>query len=157
MAYSKQTWATGDTITAEKLNHMEDGIGDFIIGYNITAYNAQTGDITYTRDKTNAEIIEAYNNGKSIKALIIHWEGAETLGLNDRYIPLQTAYYSDATDYAFVFSNYYPAYGTKVGSEDAIVFCDVKIELYVEEGEEGEYVTCELRKTLASFESFPSV
>ena len=28
MAYSKQTWATGDTITAEKLNHMEDGIAE---------------------------------------------------------------------------------------------------------------------------------
>ena len=26
MAYTKQTWATGDTITAAKLNHMEDGI-----------------------------------------------------------------------------------------------------------------------------------
>lgn len=26
MAYEKQTWATGDTITAQKLNHMEDGI-----------------------------------------------------------------------------------------------------------------------------------
>lgn len=28
MSYTKQTWATGDTITAEKLNHMEDGIHD---------------------------------------------------------------------------------------------------------------------------------
>lgn len=26
MAYEKQTWVTGDTITASKLNHMEDGI-----------------------------------------------------------------------------------------------------------------------------------
>ena len=26
MAYSKQTWVTGETITASKLNHMEDGI-----------------------------------------------------------------------------------------------------------------------------------
>lgn len=26
MAYEKQTWSKGDTITAEKLNHMEDGI-----------------------------------------------------------------------------------------------------------------------------------
>ena len=26
MAYEKQTWANGDIITAEKLNHMEDGI-----------------------------------------------------------------------------------------------------------------------------------
>lgn len=28
MAYTKQTWTTGDTITAAKLNHMEDGIAD---------------------------------------------------------------------------------------------------------------------------------
>ena len=28
MSYEKQTWATGDVITAEKLNHMEDGIED---------------------------------------------------------------------------------------------------------------------------------
>ena len=26
MSYEKQTWVTGETITAEKLNHMEDGI-----------------------------------------------------------------------------------------------------------------------------------
>lgn len=28
MSYTKQTWATGDTITAEKLNHIEDGVDD---------------------------------------------------------------------------------------------------------------------------------
>ena len=28
MAYEKQTWADGDVITQEKLNHMEDGIAD---------------------------------------------------------------------------------------------------------------------------------
>ena len=26
MAYEKQTWTTGEVITADKLNHMEDGI-----------------------------------------------------------------------------------------------------------------------------------
>lgn len=26
MAYEKQTWQTGDVITADKLNHIEDGI-----------------------------------------------------------------------------------------------------------------------------------
>lgn len=31
MAYDKQTWANGDVITAEKLNHMEDGIGGVAI------------------------------------------------------------------------------------------------------------------------------
>ena len=28
MSYEKQTWTTGDTITANKLNHMEDGIAE---------------------------------------------------------------------------------------------------------------------------------
>lgn len=28
MSYDKNTWATGDTITAQKLNHMEDGIAN---------------------------------------------------------------------------------------------------------------------------------
>lgn len=28
MAYEKQTWSCGETITADKLNHMEDGIAD---------------------------------------------------------------------------------------------------------------------------------
>lgn len=28
MAYEKQTWECGETITAEKLNHMEDGIAN---------------------------------------------------------------------------------------------------------------------------------
>lgn len=26
MAYEKHTWTTGETITAEKLNHIEEGI-----------------------------------------------------------------------------------------------------------------------------------
>ena len=28
MSYTKQTWATGDVVTAEKMNHIEDGIAD---------------------------------------------------------------------------------------------------------------------------------
>lgn len=28
MSYEKQTWVTGETVTADKLNHMEDGIAD---------------------------------------------------------------------------------------------------------------------------------
>lgn len=36
MSYEKQTWATGDIVTADKLNHMEDGIaagGDLKAAY----------------------------------------------------------------------------------------------------------------------------
>ena len=65
MAYSKQTWATGDTITAEKLNHMEDGIdgagggsgGIFLV--TITP----TGETSATSDKSSSEIITAIGQG----------------------------------------------------------------------------------------------
>ena len=32
MAYTKQTWQCGDTITADRLNHMEDGIAECCSG-----------------------------------------------------------------------------------------------------------------------------
>lgn len=55
MAYEKQTWTTGEVITAEKLNHMEDGIagagGSTIEPITITiTYNSDTE--TYTANKT---------------------------------------------------------------------------------------------------------
>lgn len=36
MSYTKQNWQTGDTITAEKLNHMEDGISGGVLVVLIT-------------------------------------------------------------------------------------------------------------------------
>lgn len=36
MAYEKQTWTTGEVITQEKLNHMEQGIEDGVNGYECT-------------------------------------------------------------------------------------------------------------------------
>lgn len=32
MTYIKTEWQTGDVITAEKLNHIEDGLADLING-----------------------------------------------------------------------------------------------------------------------------
>lgn len=31
MSYEKTTWQTGDTITSEKLNHLEDGVSEAFI------------------------------------------------------------------------------------------------------------------------------
>lgn len=61
MAYTKQTWANGDVITAEKLNHMEDGIESAVPAMFIITLE-QSGD-DYTIDKTMAEIMSAYNSG----------------------------------------------------------------------------------------------
>ena len=48
MAYEKQTWANGDLITAEKLNHMEDGIAQG--GGGVLTVN-----VTVTEDAVNEE------------------------------------------------------------------------------------------------------
>jgi len=45
MAYEKQTWANGDVITAEKLNHIEDGIENGDNGY-------ECGDIEFLFNET---------------------------------------------------------------------------------------------------------
>lgn len=60
MAYTKNTWANGDTITAAKLNNMEDGIANAggVLICNIT----YTGGVM-TLDKTAQEIYNALLNG----------------------------------------------------------------------------------------------
>lgn len=66
MSYEKQTWQTGETITAQKLNHMEDGIGNNSGGnnwltINIIKENLEGNEITRF-DKTAGQIIAAYPN-----------------------------------------------------------------------------------------------
>lgn len=60
MTYEKQTWNTGDTITAEKLNHMEEGIDD---NSTVLTVNSTTDDGGKILDKTYNEIKAAYLNG----------------------------------------------------------------------------------------------
>lgn len=65
MSYTPTEWQTGDTITAEKLNNMEDGIENanepFIVTLTPTAQ-----DYSGTMDKTVAEINAAYEAGRKI-------------------------------------------------------------------------------------------
>ena len=56
MAYVKQTWQTGDTVTSAKLNHMEDGIAA-ADGAALVVGSTTEGD-TVTLDKTWQEIFE---------------------------------------------------------------------------------------------------
>lgn len=46
MAYSKQTWVTGETITASKLNHMEDGIDTISANGAIGTANLANASVT---------------------------------------------------------------------------------------------------------------
>lgn len=84
MSYEKQTWQSGDVITAAKMNHIEDGIagggsgGTFFI--NIEWDDSQAN---YVLKTPFQQIKEAYEAGKLIVADL----GADGIGL------LQGGYY----------------------------------------------------------------
>lgn len=63
MSYEKQTWTTGDIITAEKLNHIENGIES---GSNELIVHCQIIGMEYIIDKTYEEIDSAITNGKKV-------------------------------------------------------------------------------------------
>ena len=71
MSYTPTTWATGDTITADKLNHMEDGIADATSGggggSDLFIVNIEFDNLppsSATLDKTQEEILQAVEDGK---------------------------------------------------------------------------------------------
>lgn len=68
MAYEKQTWECGETITAEKLNHIEDGIADassggvLVVGIDHDIVNEGIV-VGAVYDKTWKEVNDALVNG----------------------------------------------------------------------------------------------
>ena len=71
MAYEKQTWANGDIITADKLNHIESGIESASSGggggggdEEIFVLHASVESSVVTFTETADEIVSAYMAGK---------------------------------------------------------------------------------------------
>lgn len=64
MAYIPTNWVTGDTITAEKLNNMEQGIEASVPYWVTFSDDSQSGDVVC--DKTYDEVVSAWNAGKFI-------------------------------------------------------------------------------------------
>jgi hypothetical protein len=83
MSYTKTTWKTGDVITAEKLNKIEDQVAaneeaissaggdDSVFIVNIDAEDSG-GTITATADKTRQEMSAAADAGKPIIIRLTH-------------------------------------------------------------------------------------
>lgn len=74
MAYEKQNWVCGDTLTAEKLNHMEQGIEDASQSgggseiVNMTMAAGKDNCMVCTLDKTASELYDiVFTQGKDIK------------------------------------------------------------------------------------------
>ena len=110
MGYNKTTWQTGDTVIAEKLNNMENGIADsatMII--NVSEQGVM--------DKTWSEVMSALHTGKRV---IIINEGESyiaILNVTDGGIVegdyRLSAYYSDNTtslDFVTNSEDGYPTY-----------------------------------------------
>lgn len=77
MAYTPTNWECGDVVTAEALNHMEQGIvsnGECIYWVNIIEGEPDGGVTSYVADKTFAEITQALTDGK---AVILRYEYGE--------------------------------------------------------------------------------
>lgn len=73
--YEKQTWVTGEVITKEKLNHMEDGIANS--GGVIVAEE----DLNWQLNKTWQEICDALNERKQVyiyAVRLLNKDGIET-------------------------------------------------------------------------------
>lgn len=69
MAYEKQEWKCGDTVTAEKLNHIEDGIANS--GSGVLALTSvrteEVGDCDYHyTGHTLQEVIDALQSGMPV-------------------------------------------------------------------------------------------
>ena len=56
MSYTPTTWAAGDTVTAAKLNKLEQGVAS---GGGVLVVHATLGDAVITLDKTWQEIYDA--------------------------------------------------------------------------------------------------
>lgn len=79
MSYVEQTWQTGDTVTAEKLNHMEAGIagavGSMVLTETETPDTPSPGATTYTLNKTWQEIYDAIIAGIYVGMVVEYTDG----------------------------------------------------------------------------------
>ena len=88
MAYEKQTWVTGDTITAEKLNHMEDGIAK-ISNYDLilhSEYDSESGSNNLTGSGLSVEELAA--KAANCEPILVYYkETIETAyDTNNKYV-----------------------------------------------------------------------
>lgn len=94
MAYTPKTWECGETITADALNHIEQGIADsgggggssnFVITFSVH-YDEQAEDFVWSADRTLDEILQAWNDGQNIVGYNETEGGIEIYPLTNMYI-----------------------------------------------------------------------
>ena len=97
MSYEKQTWATGDTISGAKLNHIEEGVEGINMSYEKTTW--QSGD-TITAEKLN-NIEDGIAGAGDFTMATVTFDLTLPVGVTSVSIGSQTAiaYPTDGSDY----------------------------------------------------------
>lgn len=138
MSYTPTTWATGDIVTAEKLNNMESGISAASAsggGLLVTMTVSQSGG-EWTVSNVSESVMDIYSaasEGTPVFADIVGF----TPSTAHMIVPL-AFYYSYADEYAVSF---FPRYEEIIdGAYTAIHY---EIGGYIESGTEEWYVSAE--------------
>lgn len=63
MSYVKTTWQTGDIVTAEKLNKMEQGIHDASESYPLFVDANNDGHVVITTEQSSATLLQFPTTG----------------------------------------------------------------------------------------------
>lgn len=100
MSYEKYTWQTGEVITADKLNHMEEGI--LVGNMFLVEYNASDGEINASYN----QLIDKINDGYLIGIYAITSES--TYGYASLYVLTNLSYDTEVPNdpsYSAVFAS----------------------------------------------------
>lgn len=76
MSYAPYTWQNGDTVTANKLNHMEQGIA---AGGGYLVVNCTSSGGALVLDQTAGDIIDSLQNGVPVFVLSDEMESSDRL------------------------------------------------------------------------------
>lgn len=112
MSYTPTEWKSGDVVTSEKLNKLENGVA--AAGWLAVHVSMETGDdgTTMTMDKTYAEIAAADQNGPVFVAMPAgpsgenNWLTLSVLGYNDDDSKYEVEPYGTSAWYADTENDY---------------------------------------------------
>lgn len=125
MAYTKQTWATGEVITQEKLNHAEEGIEGAYETFKVTFTETDNGSsVTYSCDKTYAEITEAINSHLLVYGVLISVGSGTDEPYVEGFLSCGRNYDGDGRHFTSISashsSNYLQIFDVVIDSDDSI-------------------------------------
>lgn len=118
MSYTPTNWATGDVITAEKLNNMESGIDN--AGMFVITVKVNNSDVIQSVDKTFEDTLTAINNGL-IPVAIIKQPGEEG-ELDFTFYVLPLTKYNPEEHITFTLNDVYVSYGANSKVTDICLY-----------------------------------